>query len=56
MSSIFVNMAAYRDFELTPTIINAIENSSGNHKINFGIHMSYLKELEINIPNLPNVK
>jgi hypothetical protein len=56
MSNIFVNMAAYRDFELTPTVVNAIENSSGKHKINFGIHMSYLEESEINIPNLSNVK
>jgi len=56
MSSIFVNIAAYRDLELMPTIINAIENSSGNHKINFGIHISYLQELEINVPDLPNVR
>lgn len=56
MASIFVQIAAYRDFEVTPTILDAIKQSSGNHTINFGVHTVYLEESEINIPDLPNVK
>ena len=55
-SSIFVQIAAYRDSEVTPTILDAIKQASGNHKINFGVHFVYLEESEINIPDLPNVK
>lgn len=56
MVSIFVQMAAYRDFEVTPTILDAIKQSSGNHQINFGVHTVYVDESEINVPDLPNVK
>jgi hypothetical protein len=56
MASIFVQIAAYRDLEVTPTILDAIKQSSGNHTINFGVHTVYVEESEINIPNLPNVK
>jgi len=56
VASIFVQIAAYRDFEVTPTILDAIKQSSGNHKINFGVHTVYLEESEINVPDLPNVK
>jgi hypothetical protein len=56
MASIFVQIAAYRDFEVTPTILDAIKQSSGNNKINFGVHTVYLEESEINVPDLPNVK
>jgi len=56
MASIFVQIAAYRDLEVTPTILDAIKQSSGNHEINFGVHTVYLEESEINIPDLPNVK
>jgi len=56
VASIFVQIAAYRDFEVTPTILDAIKQSSGNHTINFGVHTVYLEESEINIPDLPNVK
>lgn len=56
MPSIFVQIAAYRDFEVTPTILDAIKQSSGNHQINFGVHFVYLDESEINVPELPNVK
>jgi len=54
--SIFVQIAAYRDLEVTPTILDAIEKSSGNYTINFGVHTVYVDESEINIPDLPNVK
>jgi len=56
MASIFVQIAAYRDLEVTPTILDAIKQSSGNHTINFGVHTVYLEESEINVPDLPNVK
>ena len=56
MASIFVQIAAYRDLEVTPTILDAIKQSSGNHTINFGVHTVYVDESEINIPDLPNVK
>jgi hypothetical protein len=56
MASIFVQIAAYRDFEVTPTILDAIGQSSGNHTINFGVHTVYADESEINVPDLPNVK
>jgi len=54
--SIFVQIAAYRDLEISPTILDAIEKSSGNYIINFGVHAVYVDESEINIPDLPNVK
>jgi hypothetical protein len=56
MASIFVQIAAYRDFEVTPTILDAISQSSGNHTVNFGVHTVYVDESEINVPDLPNVK
>ena len=56
MASIFVQIAAYRDSEVTPTILDAIKQSSGNHTINFGVHTVYVDESEINFPDLPNVK
>ena len=56
MPSIFVQISAYRDKELTATILDAIKQSSGNHDINFGVHFVYLEESEINVPDLPNVK
>ena len=56
MASIFVQIAAYRDFEVTPTILDAMSQSSGNHIINFGVHTVYVDESEINVPDLPNVK
>jgi hypothetical protein len=56
MSSIFVSISSYRDQELTPTILDIIEKSSGKHKINFGVHISYLNKSEINILDIPNVK
>jgi len=56
MASIFVQIAAYRDLEVTPTILDAIKQSSGNHTINFGVHTVYVEESEINVPDLPNVK
>jgi hypothetical protein len=56
MASIFVQISAYRDQEVTATILDAIKQSSGKHTLNFGVHFIYLEESEINVPDLPNVK
>lgn len=56
MASIFVQIAAYRDKELTPTILDAIEKSSGKHEINFGVHIIYLNSSEIKLPDIKNLK
>jgi len=56
MASIFINISSYRDAELKPTILDIIQKSSGNHQINFGIHISYLDESEIDLPDIPNIK
>jgi hypothetical protein len=54
--SIFVLISSYRDFELKPTILDMIDNSSGLYDLHFGIHVSYLDQLEIDIPDIPNIK
>ena len=56
MATIFVSISSYRDQELKPTILDIIEKSSGNHQITFGVHISYLEESEIDLPDLPNIK
>lgn len=56
MSSIFVQIPSYHDFELSRTIIDCQNKSSGKHKINFGVHISYFEKKEIDIPNLNNLK
>ena len=56
MASIFVQIAAYRDKELSPTILDAIEKSSGKHEINFGVHIIYLNSSEIKLPDIKNLK
>lgn len=56
MASIFIQISSYRDPELKPTILDAIEKSSGKHKINFGVHVSYLNESEIYVPKIENLK
>lgn len=56
MASIFVQISSYRDPELKPTIIDAIGKSSGKNKINFGLHISYLNESEIDVPDIANIK
>lgn len=55
MSSIFIQIASYHDFELPRTIRDAIDKSSGNNIINFGVHSCYSGKDEIAIPNLKNV-
>jgi hypothetical protein len=56
MSTIFVSISSYRDQEINPTILDIIEKSSGSNTITFGIHVSYLEESEIDLPDLPNIK
>lgn len=56
MKSIFVQIATYHDYELPNTIADLIEKSSGNNKINFGIYLCYYKDIDIEVPNLENIK
>ena len=56
MSKIFIQISSYRDPELKPTILDAIGKSSGKHEITFGIHVSYLEESEIDVPDIANIK
>ena len=56
MKSIFIQLAAYHDFELPRTIMDAINKSSGKYQINFGVHLCYFEKQEIVIPELECVK
>ena len=56
MASIFVQIPAYHDFELFRTIKDCYEKSSGNHVINFGVHLTYFDKNEIEIPDFNNIK
>lgn len=56
MSSIFVQLPSYHDFELPKTIINALKQSSGLHRINFGVHHSFYEKDDIYIPKIDNVR
>ena len=56
MSSIFIQIAAYHDYELSRTILDSIKKSSGENSINFGVHLCYYQNNNIKIPDLPNVK
>lgn len=56
MASIFVQVAAYHDFELGKTLVDVLTKSSGDHDIHFGVHLCSYQENEIFIPPLPNLK
>jgi hypothetical protein len=56
MSSIFVQIPSYHDYELKRTILDAIKKSSGLHFINFGVHISYFEKIDFDIPDMANVK
>jgi hypothetical protein len=56
MASIFVQIPSYHDLELARTIQDCLKKSSGKHVINFGVHLTYFNNNDINIPNLNNVK
>jgi hypothetical protein len=56
MASIFVQIASYQDFELPKTVIDAVEKSSGNHVICFGVHNCVVENHQIFIPMVPNFR
>jgi hypothetical protein len=56
MTSVFIQIPSYHDYELGRTIRDAMNKSSGENQINFGVHLSYYKNNDINIPNLNNIK
>lgn len=41
MKSIFVQIASYHDLELLPTVVDVLDKSSGEYRIDFGIHNCY---------------
>lgn len=47
MSSIFIQIPSYRDWELSKTVSDAINKASGQHKLYFGIHNCVLFPGEI---------
>jgi len=49
MQSIFVQVPAYRDFELPKTIDDAIKNASGTVRLHFGVHNCVLFSGEIEV-------
>jgi len=49
VSSIFIQIPSYRDFELNKTIASAINNASGLNKLSFGIHNCILFDGEIEV-------
>jgi hypothetical protein len=59
MSSIFVQISAYHDYELHKTIIDCMAKSSGENTLSFGVHVCY-KDLDdltyINMPNIQYIK
>lgn len=58
MSSIFVQIPVYRDLELQKTVNDAIFQSSGEVRLNFGIHNCYLldEEVPVNYVEAEHVK
>jgi hypothetical protein len=55
MSSIFVQIPAYRDFELPKTIKDCINQSSGNNTIRFGVHNCVAFEGEVTVAKQASV-
>ena len=56
MSSIFVQIASYHDYELPRTIMDAMDKSSGENQINFGVSHCYSISNNIELPDFNNVK
>jgi hypothetical protein len=56
MSSIFVQISSYHDFELPRTIIDCLKKSSGKNIITFGVHIVYYEKDEIKLPDISNLK
>lgn len=55
MPSIFVQIPAYRDFELSKTIEDCIKQSSGNNVIHFGVHNCIAFHDEVVVAQRDNV-
>lgn len=53
MSSIFIQIPSYRDWELPKTVSNAISRASGQHELYFGIHNCVLFPGEVVKPDSP---
>jgi hypothetical protein len=49
MSSIFIQIPSYRDFELNKTVASAVSNASGLNKLSFGVHNCILFDGEIEV-------
>lgn len=56
MSSIFINIAAYHDYELPKTIHSLIKNSSGKNKLFFGVHYVFEEVDNIQIQKYDNIR
>jgi hypothetical protein len=56
MSSIFVQISSYHDYELPKTILDCIGKSSGKNDLSFGIHSCYDSFDDIEDVDLPNIK
>jgi hypothetical protein len=56
MSSIFIQVPSYHDYELKRTIVDAINKSSGKNFLNFGVHLCYYEKMDIDLSGLSNVK
>lgn len=56
MKSIFVSIASYRDPELEHTVKSAVENASGEYKINFGIVCQATNNETPDLSSYPNIK
>lgn len=56
METIFVQLSSYHDYELPNTIKSAVENSSGEYEIHFGVHHIYYENDDIQLPNVPNLR
>ena len=51
MSSIFIQIPSYRDFELNKTIADAVNKASGTNFLSFGVHNCVLFDDEIEVKN-----
>lgn len=58
MKSVFVQISSYHDYELEKTIRNAIEKSSGQTQLFFGVHSIFCDNNEWikSVKEIPNVK
>ena len=49
MSSIFIQIPSYTDFELNKTISDAVDKASGTNSLSFGVHNCVLFDNEIEV-------